>query len=265
MNFIYFNNTQKAFEYRSDKELQKAKLLFLSLKFPFLVKIGSYSILALNKIGLSPNFILKPFMFKHFCGGTTLDEAQVIAHKLGQYHVFSIPDYSVEGKITNAGIESVIEETINTMKAVSTNSNLAFSVFKPTALAPSSILEKMNNKSILTSEEQKIAELFHQRFERLCEMAAHYKVKLLIDAEEYCFQDLIDEKCESMMRKYNTSEVIIYNTLQMYRHDRENYLERLINRAKNENFKIGLKVVRGAYLEKENERALKNKIGRAHV
>jgi proline dehydrogenase len=113
-------------------------------------------------------------------------------------------------------------------------------------------------KSILTSEEQNIAVLFHQRFERLCEMAAYYKVKLLIDAEEYCFQDLIDEKCESMMRKYNTSEVIIYNTLQMYRHDRENYLERLIKRAKNENFKIGLKVVRGAYLEKENERALKN-------
>lgn len=258
MNNIDFNNTQKAFEYRSNKELQKAKLLFSSLKFPFLVKIGSFSILALNKIGLSPNFILKPFIFNHFCGGTTLDKTQEVANKLGQYQVFSIPDYSVEGKTTNAGIESVIEETIQTMKAVSSNSNLAFSVFKPTALAPSTILEKMNNKSILTSEEQKTATLFHQRFERLCEMAAQYKVKLLIDAEEYCFQDLIDEKCESMMYKYNKNEVIIYNTLQMYRHDRENYLEKLIKRARNDNFKIGLKVVRGAYLEKENDRALKN-------
>lgn len=256
MHKVDFSNTQKAFEYRTDWELRKAKLLFSSLKSPVLINSGARILFALKKVYLSPNWLIKSLIYNHFCGGVRLEEAQKVANTLGKYHVFSIPDYSVEGKTTDAGIESMIKETTRTMAFAASDSNFAFSVFKPSALAPSSILEKMSNGSALNSEEKKLADLFHHRFEHLCEQAVHYNVKLLIDAEEYCCQEIIDKKTEEMMYKYNKSKVIIFNTLQMYRHDREKYLEALIERAKLGKFKVGLKLVRGAYLEKENEKAL---------
>lgn len=256
MTNIDFNNTQIAFEYRTIKELKKAKLLFTTLRFGKIVSFGSSIILNLNKLRLAPLWLLKPFMFSQFCGGTTLEEAKDVAKHLSKFGMKSIPDYSVEGKTDEQGIDLVIEEIIRTMALVSSDSNFAYSVFKPTALAPSNILEKMSKDQSLTEEETRIASLFHRRFERLCEMAAHYNIRLLIDAEEYCFQDIIDHKTELMMKKYNTDKVIIFNTIQMYRHDRLEYLQELLTKAKNEQFKVGLKVVRGAYLEKENKLAI---------
>lgn len=265
MSKVDFSNTQKAFEYRTDRELRRAKLLFSSFKSPAVISFGAKVLFALKKIGLSPNRLIKSLIYNHFCGGITLDDTQRVTNMLSKYHVFSIPDYSVEGKTTDEGIESIIEETSRTMAFAATDCNFAFSVFKPSALAPASVLEKMNNRSKLTSEEKKLANLFHRRFERLCERAVHYDVKLLVDAEEYCYQELIDKKTEEMMLKYNKNKVIIFNTVQMYRHDREKYLTDLIGRAKTGGFKVGLKVVRGAYLEKENRKALqKNYLSPIH-
>jgi len=258
MNKVDFSNTQKAFEYRTDRELRRAKLLFSSFKSPAIISFGARILFALKKIGLSPNWLIKSLIYNHFCGGVTLDDTQTVTNMLSKYHVFSIPDYSVEGKTTDEGIESIIEETARTMAFAASDPNFAFSVFKPSALAPATVLEKMNNNSKLTPEEKKLANLFHRRFEHLCERAVHYDIKLLIDAEEYCYQELIDKKTEEMMLKYNKKKVIIFNTLQMYRHDREKHLQGLIERAKVGGFKVGLKVVRGAYLEKENKKALRN-------
>lgn len=256
MTTIDFNNTQIAFEYRSTRDLRKAKLLFSSLRYGKMVNFGSKLVLTLNKFKLAPLWLLKPFMFSHFCGGTMLEDAQNAAKRLADFGVKSIPDYSVEGKTDEQGIESVVEEIIRTMALASTDRNFAFSVFKPTALAPSYVLKKMSKKAPLTEEEIRISSLFHRRFERLCKMASHYKVRLLVDAEEYCFQDIIDQKTESMMKLYNKEKAIIFNTVQMYRHDREEYLQNLLKRSKEDSFHVGLKVVRGAYLEKENLLAL---------
>ncbi len=256
MTKIDFNDTQIAFEYRTTKELKRAKFLFTTLRFSKIVNFGSSLILFLNKFRLAPLWGLKPLIFHQFCGGTILEEAKIVANHLSNFGIKSIPDYSVEGKTDEQGIDLVIEEIIRTMALASSDSNFAYSVFKPTALAPSHVLEKMSKKEHLTEEENRISSLFHRRFERLCEMAAHYNVRLLIDAEEYCFQDIIDQKTESMMKLYNKDKAIIFNTIQMYRHDRLDYLHRLLISAKNQSFIIGLKVVRGAYLEKENKLAL---------
>lgn len=258
MKHIDFDNTQIAFEYRTIKELKRAKFLFSSLRFSKIVAVGSSLILILNKIRIAPLWILEPFMFSQFCGGTTIEEAKKTAIHLSKYGVKSIPDFSVEGKTDEHGIDIVVEEIIRTMALVSSDSNFAYSVFKPTALAPSNILEKMSKKQSLTEDETRIASLFHRRFERLCEMADHYNIRLLIDAEEYCFQDIIDQKTELMMKKFNIGKTVIFNTIQMYRQDRIGYLQNLITKARNEQFNLGFKVVRGAYLEKENKLAIKN-------
>ncbi len=255
MQNIDFNNTQIAFEYRSDRALKKAHFLFSLLTYPWLVNLGSPVILALRKVRLAPLWLLKPMMFSHFCGGVNLEETAAVAEKLNKYNVKSIPDFSVEGKTTNSGIDAVVEEILLSIVAAFKNKNFAFSVFKPTGLAPADLLEKMSNNQSLTTEEEEMAKQFHHRFERICKTASDYQVRLLIDAEEFCFQNLIDAKTEEMMKLYNKDKVLVYNTVQMYRHDREVYVNELIERAKSVGFFVGLKVVRGAYLEKENLRA----------
>ena len=57
------------------------------------------------------------------------------------------------------------------------------------------------------------------------------------------------------MQVYNKDKVIIFNTLQAYRWDRYKYLINLHKNSKIIGFKIGIKLVRGAYMEKERTRA----------
>lgn len=256
MQKIDFENTQVAFKYRSDTELRKARFLFSLLNYPFLMSFGSSMILFLKKMKIAPVWILKPLLFRHFCGGVNIQEAEEVAHRLSKFNVKSIPDYSVEGRFNESGIERVVEEILNTIKRSSKNPYFPFAVFKPSALAPQYVLEKMNRQAALNDEENEIATKFNRRFELICKCAFDHNVRILVDAEEYSFQDVIDRKTEEMMRLYNKSNAIVFNTFQMYRHDREDYLKRFIAKSKEENFFLGVKIVRGAYLEKENFKAI---------
>ena len=254
---IDFKNTKIAFESKNNKDLRRAKLLFNAIKFTWVVKLGKVFTYIATKLHLPVAWVLKPTIYKQFVGGETLQECTPLAQQLMKYNVRSIFDYSAEGGGKAEDIQHAFEEFIKSIEYAKGNNNVAYTVFKPTALTTDELLERASAKVQLTAAEQKQYDEFKQRFESLCQRAYDCDVRILVDAEDYCFQDAIDEFTDEMMRKFNKRRAIVFTTFQMYRHDRMPYLERLYNDAIENDYTIGMKFVRGAYMEKERERAKK--------
>ena len=204
-------------------------------------------------------FFIKHTIFKQFCGGTNINNARTTIDKLWKSKIGSILDYSVEGKDKEVDFKRVKNETINNIIKASKSSKIPFAVFKPTGLTKFSLLEKINSNLNLNSNEMIEKQKFINRIEEICKTSYNYKTPVFVDAEESWIQDGIDIIVLSMMKKYNKKEVYIYNTLQMYRTDRLNYLNKIISLAKKEKFLLGIKLVRGAYHQQEIDRALKLK------
>ncbi|MDK2909428.1 MAG: proline dehydrogenase [Bacteroidales bacterium] len=252
---INFEDTSIAFDRLKNKELWRARLLFSVLAFPWMVKTGKTLIIGMQKMGISPAWFVKPTVYKHFVGGETLSACNPVVESLSRYGVKSILDYSVEAIQTEKAIEAVLKETLNAIRNAAANHNIPFAVFKPTAFVPHSVLDKTEHPDSLTAEDKIQLNLFRERIDILCHEASQLGIPLLIDAEDSWYQAFIDDLVESMMKKYNREKTIVFNTLQMYRHDRISYLQGLIQRAEKAGFKVGLKFVRGAYMEKERARA----------
>ncbi|MBR3303993.1 MAG: proline dehydrogenase family protein [Bacteroidales bacterium] len=251
-----FNNLEIAFSSKSDSELKNAHLLFSTLKHPGLVKfLKGASNLALA-IHFPIGWAVKPTLYKQFVGGETLQDCQKIIDHLKQFGVKSTLDFSAESKKTPEGIKATFEETIRSIDFAKGNPNLAYAVFKPSTIVRDEVLAKASEKrEPLTEQEQKEYQEYRERFAAFCQRAYDNDVRLIIDAEDYCFQDDIDEQTDQMMRKYNGKRAIIFATLQMYRHDRMPYLERIYKDACEKNYIAGIKFVRGAYMEEERARA----------
>ncbi|MDR2125759.1 MAG: proline dehydrogenase family protein [Prevotellaceae bacterium] len=252
---IDFKNTQIAFEAKSNADLRRAKFLFNSIKHTWVVKLGKIFVYITGKIKFPVGWLLKPTIYKQFVGGETLQKCTPLAQQLMKYGIRSIFDYSAEGGGSADDIQQTFEEFISSIKYAKGNENVAYTVFKPTALTVDELLEKASAKAELNEDEQKNYGEYKQRFETLCQLAYDNNVRILVDAEDYCFQDAIDDFTEEMMRKFNKKRAIVFTTLQMYRHDRLQYLEKLYNDAVENNYTVGMKFVRGAYMEKERERA----------
>lgn len=252
---IDFTNTEVAFAYKTDAELKNAKFMFNLFRFPFIVKHGPKLANWSMGVGLPVKGLIKQFGFNHFCGGEYVDDCDSLAKKLNNYGVGSILDYSVEGVESIAQFDSNTEEIIDTIIKASENAVYPFAVFKTTGIALFAMLEKSDAGIALEIEELNAYYRAKERFEKIGLEAATRKVKLFVDAEETWIQNTIDVWTEEMMTKYNKEEVIIYNTLQMYRTDRLDYLQKQIEAAKKGEYKLGFKLVRGAYMEKERERA----------
>jgi proline dehydrogenase len=257
MNQVDFNNTKLAFQSKTKKDLKKAYFLFKSISYPFIVKTGKLIILFALAIRFPVKWIIKPTIFKVFCGGESIEESNKVAQKIARYNVKSILDYSVEGKENPEDIENALEETIRTIENAAANENIPFAVFKPTAFAKSAVLEKASAGKQLTPEESKEMDAFRNRVDKLSKKAYELDTPVLIDAEDYCYQNSIDEVVREMMLKYNKSKAIVFNTLQMYRWDRLDFLKKELKLAQRDNYYLGIKFVRGAYMEKERARAKK--------
>lgn len=252
---IQFNNTDIAFRIKSDRDLKRAYLLFRAISSRGLVRAGGLlSRLALN-LRFPINWIVKPTIYRHFCGGETIEDCLQVVEKLSQYAVKSVLDYSVEGGEQPDQIEAALEETLRTVINAAGNRNIPFAVFKPTAFCQSEVLRKKNSEEPLNREEKEEADRFRSRVERLCRTAYEHGVRIMIDAEDYCFQEFVDEVVMEMAEKYNRSQAIVFNTYQMYRVDRMDVFKRDLKRAEQKNFYLGIKFVRGAYMEKERKRA----------
>jgi len=252
---IKFENTEIAFKSQSNSELKKAYRLFKLMGNTALVKSGNRLARIAIKLGMPVGWAAKPTLYAHFVGGETISSCQKVVDKLGQYNVKAILDYSVEGKEKDEDIEKALEETLDSIKNAGANENIPFSVFKPTAFGKSPVLEKASSGVELNEEENKEVVKFKKRILQLCQAAYDVNVPILIDAEDSWFQNIIDEVTESMMEKFNKERAIVFNTYQMYRWDRLDYLKTAYKKATESNYYLGAKFVRGAYMEKERARA----------
>ena len=254
---IDFEDTRTAFSIKSDRDLRRAYALFKLISYPALVKIGNPVIRVLSAIRFPIGWIVKPTAFRQFVGGKTLDACQPVVEKLKGAHVFSILDYSVEGGESDPAIEAALQETLRAVRHAGNNPDIPFAVFKPTAFGNNRALEILSGSGEPDEEVIREGEKFRSRIDLLCRTAFEHDIPILIDAEDTFYQNFIDRVVLDMMRKYNKVRAIIFNTYQMYRHDRIGILKADIETARKEKFFLGAKFVRGAYMERERERARK--------
>lgn len=250
-----FNNTEVAFSLKSDTELDRAYFLFKMIASEPLVKIGTAVTNFAIKAHLPVEGLIRATVFDHFCGGTTENDCLTVVDKMFTKGVSSVLDYSVEGKEEEAQFDAALQMTLKTIDFAKERLAIPFAVFKPTGIGRLDLYEKVGAKKELSETEKTEWEKVLDRFDSICKTAYEKDVALLIDAEESWMQDAADVIVEDMMKKYNKHKVIVYNTLQMYRWDRMDYLKKLHEQSQKDGFHIGMKLVRGAYMEKENLRA----------
>ena len=251
-----FQNTEVAYNLKKTSQIRKSIFLFSLLTKGFLVKILSSATLFFLKLGLPIKWLLKATIYEQFCGGINISECSGIIKRMKKKNVFSILDYSIESLETENDFDNAFEKKLTIIK-LSKENDIPFSVFKPTSLGSYNLFKKKSSKEILNDNEKSNWFNIEKRFDRIFEYAKKMKVKILVDAEEYEVQNAIDELVLKMMKKYNTgNEAYIYNTVQLYRWDRIDYLKKLIKDRCD--FRLGFKLVRGAYMEKERQQAKDN-------
>ena len=258
MSSVSFNNLKVAFAYKSDADLKRAYWLFKLINVNFLVKIGPGITNAVLKMGLPIKPLIRATIYKHFCGGETIEQCTETINNLGKFGVGSILDYSVEGHHNESDFDHSCAEIVKTVKHASGKKNIPFSVFKVTGVGRMDLLERVSSQVLLTEAEEAEFQRLKARVESICRTAAENSVRLFIDAEETWIQDAIDTMVDDMMLKYNKEKTLIFNTVQLYRHDRVAFMKENIAKARSGNYKVGYKLVRGAYMEKERERATTN-------
>lgn len=253
---ISFENTEIAFKSKTNAELKRAYWLFKIIGSPTMVKAGKWSTNTALKLKLPIKGIIKKTIFSQFCGGETIEECTATINLLGSYNVGTILDYSIEGKTREEDFDSTVEEIIATIHAAKNDKNIPFAVFKVTGISRFELLEKANDLETNLSDLEKMElGLIISRVDKICLAAYENSVPVFIDAEETWIQDIIDRITLSMMKKYNKKKAIVFNTIQMYRHDRYKFLESEIIKSRDGAFHYGVKLVRGAYMEKERDRA----------
>ena len=251
-----FDNTEIAFSLKSDSQLERAYFLFRMIQNQPMVRIGSAVTNFALKAHLPIEGLIRSTVFDHFCGGVTEDDClPIIDNMYNNGKVHSVLDYSVEGKDEEVSFDGALAKIIRIINFCEEKQSIPFAVFKPSGFGRFALYQKLSEGKKLTSKEEEEWNRVVARFHKVCKLAVKKDVPLLIDAEESWMQKSADELIEELMELYNKEKAIVLNTLQMYRHDRMNYLKELHKRAKEKNFYIGIKVVRGAYMEKERERA----------
>ena len=250
-----FNNTKTAFALKTDSQLERAYFLFKMISKEPLVRIGT----AVTKFALNASLpvegLIRSTVFDHFCGGVNEEDCLIAIDNMFTKGVSSVLDYSVEGKASENQFDDALEKILKIVNFCYEREAMPIVVFKPTAFGRFYLYEKKSEAIRFSPEEQAEWDRIINRFRKVCKLAKEKDVEVLIDGEESWMQSAADDLVEDMMREFNTEKAIVYNTLQLYRWDRLDYLKALHERAKSDDFKIGMKIVRGAYMEKERDRA----------
>jgi proline dehydrogenase len=252
---ISFEDTSIAFKYKSDMALRKASFIFSLINHPWISALAVRAVKFAFMLRLPIEGIIRQTVFSHFCGGESIDESKRTVEQLGKYSVNTILDYSVEGAKSEEGFDVTLEEIIRTIDIASQSKNIPFSVFKMTGIASAALMEKVQKKESLSKEEDRALGRVISRLEKVCRTAHQYKVPVLVDAEETWIQDTIDGMVYQMMQKYNQERPIVFNTFQLYRVASLKNLRDAYHNATMNNYFLGAKLVRGAYMEKERDRA----------
>ena len=252
---ISFDNTEIAFRHKNAADLRKAAFLFTMMNNNFVTKYGTRLTPWAMRIGLPIGGIVKATIFSQFCGGETLDECAVTAEKLSAYHVNTILDYGVEGEEAESRFDENVKEMLRAVATAKSSGHIPFVSMKVTGYARFALLEKVHAKDTLTNEEKAEWERVVQRVDTICKAANDAGIGVMIDAEETWIQQPVDDVSMEMMRVYNKQRPVVYNTAQLYRNDRLSFLKDAIAEAKRGGFIYAIKLVRGAYMERERRRA----------
>jgi proline dehydrogenase len=252
---LKFDNTQVAFSYKSDKELKKSYLLFSTMDKNLIVKLGSIFIKAALKFNLPVRGVIRDNLFNNFCGGESIEDCEKTIRLLARYNIGTILDYAVEGEKSEQGFDRTATEIIRTIHRAKGDQNIPFCVFKPTGLASVDLLEKVQLGTGLLAEEQDSFQKIRERWDNVCRTAYENNVKIFIDSEDSFIQDPVDEIVTWLMEKYNKEKAVVFNSYQMYRVGMLENLIEAYRAAVSKKYFLGAKLVRGAYMEKERERA----------
>ncbi len=250
-----FEDTSVAFAAKSNVQLRKTYWLFAMMNKAGLVNLGTFFIKLGLRLHLPIKNIIRKTIYEQFCGGETIQECEPTIRELGASGIGTILDYSVEGEDDEALFETTTAELLRTIDRAASSGDIPFTVFKVSGIASNAILEKVQSKEPLTPEEQKDYERVQERVDRLCSLAHLRSVRIFFDGEESWIQDVIDDLAYAMMARYNTRQAIVLNTYQIYRHESLENFKNAYLKAKQENYFLGAKLVRGAYMEKERVRA----------
>lgn len=253
--FVDFDELETAFRSKTDEALKKRHFIFSSMQWPWLVKIGTSLTKFSLAVGLPVKRLIKRTIFDMFCGGETLDGCQRSSHELAAFGIGAIFDYSVEGEKSEEGFDQTTNEILRTIERAGEMEYIRFAAFKVTGLASFDLLAKIHAGEKLTKEEQAAYDRVFDRVDSICRLAYEKDVSVLIDAEETWIQKPIDELSLKMMSIYNREKALIYYTFQMYCHKMLDNLKTLHQHGVEHGYRLGAKLVRGAYMEKERERA----------
>lgn len=248
-------DTRIAFRQYTDRGLLRAYWLFRIIGIPWLNATGRVLTQAALALRLPIAWAVKATLFKHFCGGETIDESLLTAQKLGDVGVGTILDYSVEGQEDDDSLDHTRDEILLTIAAAKQRTDIPFSVFKVTGLSPTALLEKISKNDALSADDTHEWQLVQGRVDRICQAAHDAGIPVLIDAEDSWYQPAIDAVATQMMERFNAKSAIVFNTIQLYRHDRLAFLKESFAAAEKGDYHLGVKLVRGAYMEKERDRA----------
>ncbi len=252
---LNFQDTATAFADKSNLDLKEKYRMFKLMNSPVLTNIGIKLTKIAFRLRIPVKGLIKKTIFSQFCGGETIEECSTTVEKLGQSKIGTILDYSVEGKSDDTVFDSTKNEIYRTITRAKEDPNIPFAVFKVTGLASYQILEKSSGDKELLKTETVEWEAVKNRVLELCEYAHSLEQPVFVDAEESWVQDAIDNLVTEMMEKFNREKPIIFNTFQFYRHDRLEFLKKSHENAKANGYVFAVKLVRGAYMEKERERA----------
>ncbi len=252
---LSFDNTENAFSHRSTAELKRAKWLFALLNNNLLTTLGTRLTPWAMRLKLPVQGIVRATIFKQFCGGETLADCASVIDLLARHNVHTILDYGIEAKQTEADFDKTVHGITQAIAFAATHKHVPFVSLKLTGIARFALLEKLHSQQSLSVPEAAEWDRVRQRLLQLCQRAADMGIGIMIDAEESWIQQPIDDLADAMMQLLNNQRAVVWNTYQLYRHDRLAILQRDIQRARGKGFLLGAKLVRGAYLEKERKRA----------
>jgi proline dehydrogenase len=252
---LSFVDTSIAFSYKSNQELKKSYLLFSSINNPFLSKLGANIVKFAFKVKIPIKGIIRSTVFQQFCGGESIDQCDATINKLANYNIKTILDFAAEGDSRESDFDLATQEVLRTVGKAASNSNIPVSVFKPTGIASKKLLEKIQLNEKLSEREEIEFEEVRKRFDTIAKACFENDIQLYIDSEDSFYQDPIDELAYELMEKYNMNKAVVFNTYQMYRKGMLENLQKAGERGKEIGYHVGAKLVRGAYMEKERERA----------
>ncbi len=254
---IQFDDTKTAFAYRTISQLKKSHLVFSSMSYPWMVRLGTWMTNFSLRINLPVKGLIKKTLFNQFCGGESIEDCQNTIELIGEYNVKTILDYSVEGLKNEDGYDDAKKEALSVVEFAAKTDHIPFCVVKLSALGATKLMTKAQNKEKLTEIEKTKLYYCEQRVTEIAQRIYEKGLMLMIDAEESWFQNFTNGVAERLMEKFNRERPVVFNTYQLYRHDALNRLKFALAKATNGGYYLGAKLVRGAYMEKERERAEK--------